>query len=184
EDVEAELGELRQLLLDPLEAAPRAREELVPASEAPALPVDDELERHDRRLAAALLLRRRRRVERLLDGQRVHARERSAFEQLARQVLLPALELPLELPLPGGPAVDPGRDGVLPAAQLGRRERSVPAVVADRLHRGLAPAVRARWLVADDRTQDVVAVRERVGPDVEVVAHRQLDRIPAAVEHR
>ena len=45
EHVEAELGELRQHLLDAREAAPRAREELVPGAERRALGVDGDLER-------------------------------------------------------------------------------------------------------------------------------------------
>src|SRR5437763_15273947 len=70
DDVESELGELRELFRDALEAAPGAREELVPAAEARPLAVDVQLERHDRRLGAALLFRRRRRIEPLLDGER------------------------------------------------------------------------------------------------------------------
>src|SRR5204863_8887266 len=100
-------------------AAPGAREQLVPAPEAGALAVDDQLERHDRRLAAALLFRRRRRVERLVEGQRGDAGEHGALEQLARQVLLARLQLALQLPLPRGPAVDPGGHRVLPASALG-----------------------------------------------------------------
>ena len=62
EHVEAELGELGQLLLDTCEAAPRAREELVPGAVGRALGIDDELERllGDRRARSGR--RRRRRV--------------------------------------------------------------------------------------------------------------------------
>ena len=45
DDVEAELGELRQHPADTLEAAPAAREELVPGAEAGALALDVDLER-------------------------------------------------------------------------------------------------------------------------------------------
>ena len=45
EHVEAQLGELRQLLLDALQAAPRAREQLIPGAEARALAVDLERQR-------------------------------------------------------------------------------------------------------------------------------------------
>src|SRR5439155_7380498 len=44
DDVEAELRELRERLLDAGEAAPRAREELVPRAEARELAVDVDLE--------------------------------------------------------------------------------------------------------------------------------------------
>ena len=54
DDVEAELGELRQHLLDALEAAPRAREELVPGAEAGALAVDVDVVGRRPRLLAAL----------------------------------------------------------------------------------------------------------------------------------
>src|SRR5207245_1692906 len=58
------------------------------------------------------------------------------------------------------------------------------AVVADRLHRRLLEAARARRPVADGGAQDVVAVDEHVRPDLDLVAERPFGRIVAAVEHR
>ena len=45
QDVDAELGELRQLLTDAVEATPRAREQLIPGAEARAHTVDVEQQR-------------------------------------------------------------------------------------------------------------------------------------------
>ena len=45
DDVEAELGEARELVLDAVQAAPRAREQLVPGAELGALAVDLDRER-------------------------------------------------------------------------------------------------------------------------------------------
>ena len=61
DDVEAELGELGKRLGDAAEAAPRAREELVPRAEARTLSLDVELERFGRLgcVAAPLRLRGR-----------------------------------------------------------------------------------------------------------------------------
>ena len=58
DDVEAELGELRQHLLDALEPSPRAREELVPGAEPRPQALDVGLERRRRDLAVPVLRRR------------------------------------------------------------------------------------------------------------------------------
>jgi hypothetical protein len=72
DDVEAELRERRQLLLDAPEAAPRAREELVPRPERGALAIDVDLERVRPRLLVPVPRRRR---QRFLRSQRVAPEE-------------------------------------------------------------------------------------------------------------
>ena len=123
--VEAELGELRQHLLDALEPAPGAREELVPRAEARALALDVDLERtRERRLAVPVLRAElgRGRVP-LVD--RAGAEQSLGLAQLAAQVALPGRELAVELVEQRRVAVDPGLDRELPAAER-RRPRSVP----------------------------------------------------------
>src|SRR6476659_10800233 len=131
EDVEPEPLELRQHLLDAREATERAREELVPGAEASALAVDDQLERlgRERRLARQGRLG----LERLVDRQALDTQKRRTLGELAGKIGLTGGDLPRELVAPRGEAVDPGRDGVLPAARRSNRERSLPAVVPDRL---------------------------------------------------
>ena len=128
DDVEAELGELRQHLRDAGETAPRAREELVPGAEARELAVDVDL------VASASTSPRSgrpRRGERLLDGQRLAPEQDRALRELARQVLLARLDLALDLVLLRRDAVDPRLDAELPAAAGVGDERAGPAVVAD-----------------------------------------------------
>ena len=184
DDVEPVRSETREQFGDAGEPAPRAREQLVPAPEPGALAVDDQLQREDARLALARGLRGVRRVERLLERQRLDAGDRRSFQQLAGEILLPALELAVDLPAPGRPAVDPGGDRELPAAERVDREDAVPAIVPDRRHRRLAPSARAGLPVANRGPQNVVPVAEDVCPDVDAVADRALDRVAAAVEHR
>src|SRR5581483_10380548 len=137
DDVEAELRQPRQLRLDAAEAAPRARKELVPGAEAGTLAVDDELERWDRRLLRARQAGTGGGVEPLLHRQRLPSEERGALGQLAGEVSLACLDLPLELLPPGGGSVDPGGDRVPPAAG------SAPPRAARRARRRTRPPTRA-----------------------------------------
>ena len=140
EDVEAELGEPRELLLDALEAAPRAREELVPGAEARERAVDVDLERRGQlgRLGALLRpIRRARaapgrapRADRwrsprrpppggalvlALGARRRRPEQDRALAELAAEVGLAELDLARELVAPAGEQVDPGLDRPLPA---------------------------------------------------------------------
>ena len=99
---------------------------------------------------------------------------RRAFEQLALDVLSGA-ELLRELVPPAAEAIDPALDRVLVAADCLDREAGLPAVVPERLHRRLAPARFAGAAIEQRRGELVVAVREDVGADDHVFAHRPLD---------
>src|SRR5262249_61974149 len=113
DDVEAELGELREHLHDALEAAERAREELVPGAEAPDQAVDVELERvgaHDPVLVGL------GRGETLLDRQLLHPEDCLALGELAREVLVPGLDLAAALVPPGRRTGAPPLHAELPPA--------------------------------------------------------------------
>jgi len=182
DDVEAELGELRQDVEQAFEPAPRAREELVPRAEPRALPVDVELERlGERRDAGAVAALE---LEPLLDRQLLAAEEDRALGELAGEVLLPRLDLAAEFTDPRRFPVDPRLDRVLPPAAGVGLERARPAVVPERTHRGVAPAPLFRRAVAQRRHEHVVSVAEDRGPDVDRVADRPLRRVAAAVDDR
>ncbi len=139
DDVEAELGQLRQHLLHALEAAPAAREELVPGAEPRADALDVDLERlGERRLPVPVLrpLLRRGRTPRIRVA---GAEERLRLGELAGELGLAGGELAVELVEQGRVAVDPGLDRELPAAEPLRLEAAGPAVVAERLERRLEP---------------------------------------------
>ena len=140
DDVEAELGELAAAPAStPREAAPRAREELVPGAEARALAVDVDLER---RRASSSSERSVARVgERLLDRQRLDAVERRALGR-ARSRGPPGPRRPCA----GAPGATrrSGRPTPRRRTASGRSasssKRAVPAVVALVAHRRLPPA--------------------------------------------
>ncbi len=180
EDVEAELGQVLELGLDAGEAAPRAREELVPGAEGRplAVAVDPQLGRRGH-LAAVVVGRR----QHLLRGQRL-APEHLGLGELAREVVLPRRDLALELVPERGLPVDPGLDAVLPAAGAVRREGPDPAVGLDVPHRRLLPAALAGAAVAHGGADLLVAVAEDRRPDLDRVSLAPLDRVAAAVELR
>src|SRR5262249_54568301 len=162
DDVEAEVGEPRQHLLDALEPAPRTWEQLVPRAHAGSFPVDVDLEHRPFRYLRAVLGRIR---QSLLDGDRFDLEERGAFRELAAQVLLARLHLPLELVAPRRGAIDPGLDRELPAAERDRLEHAAPAIGLVVLHRRLPPRASAHGPVLDGGLEDVMAVPEDVRPD-------------------
>jgi hypothetical protein len=181
DDVEAELGELRQHALDTLEPSPGAREQLVPRAEARELDVDVDLVgwRGGRLGAVGTSVR-----ERLLDGHRLDAVERGALRELAREVLLLRLDLALDLVAPRRVPVDPGLDRELPAAAAVRDEARRPAVVALEAHTYFLPAPLALAPVLDGDAEHLVPVAEDVGRDVDLLADRPLDRVASSVDLR
>ena len=143
QDVEAELGQPRDLLGRAAQAAPGAREQLVPGAEAAALAVDLERQRRvellllgsvaparglderrdlrveDRAHVAVLLERVGDRGQPALGGAggalgRL-AQEHHALGRLAGQVGLAGLDLAAHLVAPRGEGIGPRPDGVLPA---------------------------------------------------------------------
>jgi hypothetical protein len=107
EDVEAQLGEARQLSANPSEAAPGAREELVPGAEAGEHAVDvDVVGRRPHLLRA----RARRGSERSLDGQLLGAAQHGALGQLTGDVFLAGRDLASQLLLEAMRRGDPGLD--------------------------------------------------------------------------
>src|SRR2546421_305233 len=83
-------GEHWQPLPRAVEAAPRARKELVPGAEAREHPVDVAAVGRRPRLLVPVLLRR---CERVLRGELRHAKELRPLGELAAQILLPRLDL-------------------------------------------------------------------------------------------
>ena len=97
DDVEAELRQRRQHRGDAAEPAPRARKELVPGAEAGALTLDVDLERASQRRLSVPILRAERRRGLAPLGELAPTEEHLALRELAREVELPRLELPVEL---------------------------------------------------------------------------------------
>ena len=158
QDVEAEVGDRRDLLLDRLQAAPRAREQLVPGAEPGAHAVDVEREaggqprravalagprdrveevRRERRLGPGARLER---VERALDRGAVLAglgalggvlEQHDALGELAREVVLAGGVLALQLVAPGAEQVAPRLDVPLPAARRLHGELAFPEDAVD-----------------------------------------------------
>ena len=135
EDVEAELGQPRDLLLDALQAAPGAREQLIPGAEARALAVDLEADRRRQGLAAIALLRRARR-RRAARGRaprrawRSRARSsRPACAERARSAGGPRWSVALSAALPSSSApsdISPARSCWPPATLRSSSSRQVP----------------------------------------------------------
>ena len=210
DDVEAELGQPRQLLLDALQATPGAREQLVPRAEAGELAIDLEHHRAERGGANPGLLSFGDRVEslvhqrrliggaqRLLDRRPIAGAGRlrgdlpeqdDAFGELAAEVLLARLELPRELVAPGPEAIGPSDDLELPAPGPVRDERASPADAAllsvDRAQLDLVPGLAQHRPVADHGPHEVVAVPKDVGGYLHRVVDAALGRIPTDVHRR
>ncbi len=114
--------------------------------------------------------------------------DRAALGQLGVELGLAGGDLALELPAPGGEAVDERLDLPLPAARVGHLEGAREAVDAERgvdtLERLGVPAPIAGAAVADERPQLVVAVEEDRRGDLDGVALARLRAIAAAVDHR
>ena len=181
DDVEAQLRESRKLCAHAVEAAPGAREELVPGAEAGQLAVGVDLERRRPRLAEAIA---RRGGEGLVHGQRGAPEQDRALGQLPAQVVLAALQPAAQLALVGRDPVDPGLDAEAPPSRPVDLEGAGPLVVAERRERRLQPAGGARRLVAHGGAEDVVAVPEDPRRHVDAFADRPFHRVAAAVDLR
>ncbi len=180
-DVESEAGEVREHLGDTAEPAPRAREQLVPGPEPRKLTidVDGQCARHDFAVAVARI-----RCETLGERRYGTSEQHCALRQLAGEILLPRLDLPPQLVLPGGDAIRPGSDAKLPAPRPVDGERTGPAVVAEVRQRFFTPARFTGPAHAHRAAERVMPVLEDGRVDLDAVAHRALDRIAAAVEDR
>ena len=174
DDVEAELGELRQERAHALEAAPRAREELVPGAEARERPVDVDLVGLRPRLAGAVARQAPRAPPRRSAPRRRAARRPPRAR--SRDPSGRASTLRRSSSWNDAIAVDPRLDAVAPRAAAVDGERPRPLVVAERLERRLLPAGRARRLVADRGAELLVAVAEDGGGHVDAVALGPLHR--------
>jgi hypothetical protein len=124
------------------------------------------------------------RGERLVDRERLDPVERGPLRQLAGEIVLPGLDLPLELVAPRSEAVDPGGDDELPAAAPVRLEMTDPAVVALVVHEDLAPTALTLRTSPDRRPEDLVPVAEDRRGDLDGLAERPLGRVAAFVDLR
>jgi hypothetical protein len=181
EDVEAEVGEARQELAHAGEAAPRAREELVPRAEAAEHAVDVHRVRRRPRLLGA---RAGRRGERLLDGQLLGVQQHSTLRELAAEIGLAGRHLASQLLLERGDAVDPRLDPEAPGTRPADLEGAGPDVVPERLEGRLAPTGRVGALVPNRGAERLVPVAEDPGGHLDTVAGGALDRVAAAVDLR
>jgi hypothetical protein len=199
EDVEPELGEARQLGLDAVEAAPRAREQLVPGAEAGALAVDLELDGPLERGGVVaggvrLGLLEELGVERGLDAVGVRGidavalHEQPALGELAREVGLAGGVLALDLGVPGAEGVGPRLDRPLPDAAGRDGEAAGPGVAVDvgvdAPQLVLGPLLRALGARLDDGAQEVGAVLEDLGGHLVGVAGDRLGAVAPAVDQR
>ena len=220
DDVEAELGQLGQLGLDSAQAAPRAREQLIPGAEAGAQPVDLDREgliEGDPAVALLLVLDGERELlaqgdvvlgglghagvgellDRVLDepaaggvlGDRGGGLEQhAALGELAAEVVLVGVDLALQLVTPGPEHVGPGLDRVLPGAGPIHGELARPAHAAevrvDPAQAHLAPLLLARAAIADDGADELVAVTEDIGLDVDDVPDAPFGGVAAGVDGR
>ena len=182
DDVEPELGELGDDACDARQAAPRAREQLVPGACPRALPLDVDLEGGaPGRAVPVAVAELGGRASPLVDGSRPE--QRGPLGELAAQVGLARGDLAVVLVEPAGVAVDPGLDLELPAADRVDLERAREAVVAERRERRLAPASLGA-AVADDGPEDLVAVADDGRRDLHPVADARLRRPAAAIDLR
>ena len=213
DDVEAQLGQPRELLLHAGEAPEGAREQLVPRADAGPLAVDVHLVRrrppalvplgaagqrlgHGRRGGGGGALghgaRRAHRADRL--GHRgavaraqppggVLDQDRSLLE-LALEVLLAGRQLALDLVPPRRVGVHPGLDLEAVAAQRDRGERPRPPVRAELRHRLLQEPAGPRRTVPHDGPQLLVAVAHEVARDDHGITEGALHGLPATVHRR
>src|SRR5207249_1041590 len=91
---------------------------------------------------------------------------------------------PLELVSPRGRAVDVRLDHELPTTERRRLEGTAPTICLVVFHRHLEPCPGPERAVLHRGAEDLVAVTEDVGPDVDLLAECPLDGVAAAVEHR
>ena len=110
DDVEAERGDVGQHRGNAAEAAPRAREELVPGAEAGALAVDVDPEHGALDRALALAVRERLRRERATRRRVPSPKSALPLGQLAAQVGLAGRDLAIVLVEPARVGIDPGLD--------------------------------------------------------------------------
>ncbi len=181
DDVEAELCQLRQDALDTDEAAPRAREELVPRAERRELAIDVHLERLGPGLLAPVA---RLGGQRLRERERVAAEEHGPLRELGGEVVLAGVVLPLHLSPVRRDAVDPRLDPEAPTTGGVDLEASCKTVVPDRLEPGLPPARRTGRLEPNGRAEDLVAVAHDRRPHLDAVADDALGRKATAVDLR
>ena len=172
--------QLGQHLLDAGEAAPGAREELVPGAEASDLTVAVDPERaHELRQPRGGRPPSRRARSRRRAGAPSRAAAPSC--ELARRGR-PARPRPCDAARRGTTrAVDPRLDGELPAAEPVTwnrpTKRSFPCASIGASCQSAEPGARYRT-----RAEHVVAVAEDRRPDLDLVADRPLDRVAAAVD--
>ena len=192
----------------------RARKHLVPAGKARAFRLDDDRERRfERGRRATIRMRLHQQRELVAERQlaaggklaigRQHARDlaqalrcscggalrgvlhqRRPGLQRQRNIGLVRGTAPDEVVAPGQERVDPRRDLVFVAAELGHDESGAPAIVAERSHRRLEPVASAGAAVPEQAAQLVMTVGKYVGFDHHRLARRAFDREPPVIDPR
>ena len=182
-DVEAELGERGNHLGHACEAAPGAREQLVPGAGAGALTFDLDLEwgSAPRRSVAIPCAEGVGGRPPVLDG--AVAEQRLTLGELTGEVLLPRRELPVVLVEPARVSVDPGLDLEAIAPDGVHCERAGEAVVAEEAEPLLAPAA-SRLAISDRCPQRLVAVAHDRGRHFDTVSDARLGGPASAIDAR
>src|SRR3569623_632034 len=83
-----------------------------------------------------------------------------------------------------GEVSDPGAYGIPVAAQAVNEDIAAPAVVTEELHRSFAPLVFRRVAPQQHARDQVVAVGEGIGFDLDAFAQRTFDGETAAIDLR
>ena len=184
---------------------------LVPAREARLLRVDEQRHRRGTRGEAAIGVALDETLQLRIEGERNAAGQSTAREvaretlERARVVAVAALgrlahELGADLEVdirrrgrgvtfgevaaPAAEVVDPAFDGELPDAELVRAEGAAEAIVAERLHRRLAPLFVVMRAVEQAAGDEVVSVGEDIGLDLDALADRAFGWEAAADRRR
>ena len=212
EHVESHLRDARQLTLDVVQRAGRAREHLVPGTELRALAVDldhhlDRVARRKSPLGVAPHQVEQIEAPHLLDllFDRIVALERvderSQLALVARagslmrgadqlqsdgelhvEVGLPRVSALLQIAMPRQEAIDPRFDRVEVEAELLGGEVGAPSIVDEWRHPHLAHFLLRRVAELQDRRDLIVPVGEDVGFDDHAVASDPLRRKEAAID--
>ena len=180
DDIEAELRKLGNELRNAGEPAPGAREELVPGAFARSGPLDVDRVLGARHPTVALPVGKGERL-RAPVGERSLPEEQSALGELAAQVLLACVDLPVVLGEPPRVSVDPGDDRECEAPDGVGDERAGEPVVAHGNERDLVRrAVRGR--VAGGSPEHLMPVTNDERGDLDGVSDASLRGVATAVD--
>ena len=112
------------------------------------------------------------------------AQEAGAFERLNGRIWIAGLDSNRKCLFPRPKAVRPSFDDVFPATEGRETTLTVPAISVDDGHGSLEPAAGADFPPAEACGEDVVAILEDVGIDVQRLFQHPFDRVATALNGR